>query len=663
MTEFESVQNRMLEKLGYYVAPFHGDYTTKYVSIKDGEFHFMDGNAEDSYRELDDIKGDILLRLDNDGYHVCPFVSEDGEPIKYTPKLYKYFILRGDNRYTELEYLDDMNLSDSDTFEMVETKKYIAIKYNKKWMDESKRLKEKPFLDSIIAKEKDITHLGVFAYYYEDKIVVYGIKNDDEENEEDCEEAKLIVYDKDFNVLYDREFSDTDSENFKVWEVDGESYLIFPYGSVVYKLSEDNQIRLPFEGEHYWWSAMTFKNIFILYSQHRYPVDISSYDDDYSYWDYDDENSPIKNTEGRVYDLNFKLLRKFNVLGQIVRLTDFGDTIVMEVDDSDSSSEITKYYNVKGENITHFDEEDETEYTLPDITFLSMDACVDDCLYIVRAKMYSPETIAFGNDSNRSIVNKYGVYFRSDRNTYKKIIDCKYDGIKPLALKDDENIYYIGVEGINMDNKYDLYVNHELFFQKYPFERGRLIKVVGNGYFIQFTDSDGKVGFIRNGEVVFKPQYNKAKVCVRKKLDYQDDNEELEYLYIVSDGELYGVCSPSGEMILPMEYSVIDIDEDLTIVLGRNTDDLDVDENDESVICGSLMEVGTYSKESNYIVTEKATVKDEKVILSDWSGYVWDGEFKYTKEDYDEWSPENYSHDDAMYDALGGEMDAIWNID
>ena len=33
------------------------------------------------------------------------------------------------------------------------------------------------------------------------------------------------------------------------------------------------------------------------------------------------------------------------------------------------------------------------------------------------------------------------------------------------------------------------------------------------------------------------------------------------------------------------------------------------------------------------------------------------------KEYYDEWSPENYSYEDAMYDALGGEMDAIWNID
>lgn len=33
------------------------------------------------------------------------------------------------------------------------------------------------------------------------------------------------------------------------------------------------------------------------------------------------------------------------------------------------------------------------------------------------------------------------------------------------------------------------------------------------------------------------------------------------------------------------------------------------------------------------------------------------------KDDYDPWSRENYSYEEAMYDALGGEMEAIWNID
>ena len=33
------------------------------------------------------------------------------------------------------------------------------------------------------------------------------------------------------------------------------------------------------------------------------------------------------------------------------------------------------------------------------------------------------------------------------------------------------------------------------------------------------------------------------------------------------------------------------------------------------------------------------------------------------KEEYNPWSRENYSYEEAMYDALGGEMEAIWNID
>ena len=178
MTEFEYVQNRILRELGYFVAPFYGDYTTKYVSIKDGKFHFMDGNADESCRELDSIKGDILLRLDKEGFHYCPSKSEEGEVIKYIPMQYEYYFLRENNKYIEVKYLDGMCLSFDDRFEVVETDNYIAIKYNKYKMSEQKRLEEKPFLDCIISKTKDIAHIGVFVYYYEDKIVVYG-ENDD----------------------------------------------------------------------------------------------------------------------------------------------------------------------------------------------------------------------------------------------------------------------------------------------------------------------------------------------------------------------------------------------------------------------------------------------------------------------------------------------------
>ena len=118
-------------------------------------------------------------------------------------------------------------------------------------------------------------------------------------------------------------------------------------------------------------------------------------------------------------------------------------------------------------------------------------------------------------------------------------------------------------------------------------------------------------------------------------------------------------------MILPIEYPIVDIDDNLTIVTAKRIDEMEIDENDKSILRNYYhMEIGSYSKESNSIILENATVKDDEVIISDNGDYVWDGEFKSKyKEVPNEWSSEYYSHEDAMYDALGGEMDAIWNID
>ena len=393
MTAFEYFQNKLLKKLGYDVAPFEGDYDSKFVSLEDGKFHFMDDDAEDSYRELDNIKGDILLRLDNDGYHVCRFISEEGEPVKYTPKLYKYFILRRDNRYTELEYLDDMNLSDSDTFEVVETKKYIAIKYSKKWMDEQKRLKEKPLLNSIIVKEKDIAHLGVFSYCYEDKILVYGIKSDDEENEE---EIGLIVYDRDFNALYKRTFSSADSENFEIWEFEGKPRLIFPHSGSVYDLSESKEIGL-YGNERKWWQyAKAFKNILLFYTETPFVIEPEGGGKSFK--------TPVKSTEGQVFDSNYKLLRDFKIVGEIEAIKKIDDTIVIKgLSITKDNRSISRYYNVRGANIMyHKDDSDET-CSESDMTFIDMN--MGD-LYIVQTRVNTSDVIDFGNNSGSNFHTK-----------------------------------------------------------------------------------------------------------------------------------------------------------------------------------------------------------------------------------------------------------------
>ena len=84
---------------------------------------------------------------------------------------------------------------------------------------------------------------------------------------------------------------------------------------------------------------------------------------------------------------------------------------------------------------------------------------------------------------------------------------------------------------------------------------------------------------------------------------------------------------------------------------------------------GNQMMVGHYSKETNSIIKEMAKVKDNAVQLDDEGDYVWDGKFRYTNCNEDEFhSPwvdytDKYTIEDSLYDALGGEMDAVWNID
>jgi hypothetical protein len=493
-------------------------------------------------------------------------------------------------------------------------------------MREENRLEDQPCLDTIISKKKGISHIEVFAYFFQEKIVVC-----DNHEENDCFGGDIIVYDKDLNVIYES------CGELKIWEKDSKSYLIFPNDGIVYELSEGKEIKLSGDNDCYWHNVMINKDYLVLYTEHRYPVDKSSYGDrDY-------ENSPIRNTKGCIYDLNFKLLRKFNVLGQIIGITDYCNTKVMKVDNSDYNTSVIKYYKVDGENITRYDKEDDEEFSVPDMVFSSMDGYENQNLTIFRTRMYSPDIINFGYNPH-SIVTKCGIYrgsFSSDY--YEKIIDCKYDYIKSLPLKNDDNVYYLGVVGREMDNKYDLYINHKLCLHNYPFERGHAIEVVDNGFFIKFADANGKKGFIRNGEIVFKPIYTNAKVCVHILFDSQDNNEKIEYLYIVSDGELFGICSPSGKLILPMKYSTIDMDDELSIVLVRDFNSELDDEGDESIEemldYGGIYEIGYYDEEKDVVVTERANFKDGKVLLDDEDDYVWDGRFIHLKkDDYSGWT-------------------------
>ena len=109
------------------------------------------------------------------------------------------------------------------------------------------------------------------------------------------------------------------------------------------------------------------------------------------------------------------------------------------------------------------------------------------------------------------------------------------------------------------------------------------------------------------------------KACVQhNRFDFQE-KEKMEYLFVVSDGESYGICSPLGKLILPYDYSMIDMDDDLCIVLERKDD--------------GEYEVGYYDSEKDIICHETAEMKDGVVLLDDEGDYIWAGIFRYTKED------------------------------
>lgn len=256
----------------------------------------------------------------------------------------------------------------------------------------------------------------------------------------------------------------------------------------------------------------------------------------------------------------------------------------------------------------------------------------------------------------------------------------KYQNIKTLSLEKDDNEYRVGVYGSGMSKKCDFYINDELIFKEISFRNGNSIKVLKSGYFINLRDTQGNNRIIRYGDVIFKTRYNV--VNAHAMIDYDANGIEFisdTYLIVVSrvDG-LKGVYSTNKRMlVLPFKYSTIDIDEHFNIILGEkvNIDEYDGDLKDsilKSMRKGEFMQIGNFSRKHNWVSCKGAKVYGDEVdIYDDWRiHYTWnDGFSEFEEEDEDssgvnvpsDW--DDYSHDDSLYDALGGEMDARWNID
>ncbi len=612
------VQQGILEELGYKnLAPLSVDYDSIWLYIKDGKFHTVDdGKGEHTYRRWTHLYGDILLCLNDSGYHLCEPSNGEGSKT-YNAEDGEYYFLWDNDEYTVLKYMKLMSTQYcKDEFEYIKGDNYVAIKYHEKkkygegFMSEEERWNEKPLKDTLISREKDICHIEVFTYFFKDRIVVY-------------DGDEVMVYDNKLNTLY-KSYSD-----FEIWETNLTTYLIFPNDATVLDLTDSKEIKLKSNCDKNWYFAKTFKNILICYDENHFPVQRTYYYDDDSDWDDDDyepEETPVRNTFGHVFDSSFKLLREFNVLGEISELKEIGDVVVikansMNVDDSYTDA----YYNVKGPNVTKHIEKTDEDFSVPDITFRNMPGYED--LFIVKTKVSSSDYIDFshGTDAQYNI-EKCGVYEKYGRNEekYRKIIDCKYDYILSLSLNNDSNVYYIGLTGRDDIYKYDLYINHQIFLQNIPYEKGSSIKLVGKKSFIRFENRDGNFGIIRDGKIIVEPVYKEVRVCIQYNR-FDSHEEKMEYLFVVSDGESYGICSPLGKLILPYDYSMIEVDDDLCIVLERKND--------------GEYEVGYYDSEKDIICHETAEMKDGVVLLDDDGNYVWDGGFRYLKEgDYSGWT-------------------------
>jgi len=642
-----NVQQSILENLGYKnLAPLSVDYDRIWFYIKDNKFHTVDdGNRIHTYRRWEHLYGDILLCLNGDGYHLCEPSNEKGSN-KYKVEDGEYYFLWENDEYTKLTYMLPVGYC-KDEFEYVKEESFVAIKYHEKekygdsFMNEEERLIKKPRKDTLISRKKGICHIEVFLYFYKDKIVVY-------------DDGKTIVYNNTLDVLCEKEFYYADWDRMVIWNNEHKSYLLFPPDGTVYDLTECRDIILYKDNEHWWLSAMAYKDIFVFYSAHRFRVDDNSYyDDDGNYWssDYNEEDIPIRNTIGHIFDSSFNLLREFNVIGEIEQLKEMGNTIVLIANSSSVEDHDTKaYYNVNSPNLTRHNDKSNEEFSIPDITFRDMVEYDNQNLVIVKTRVPASDFIDLTESTSSQLFReRCGVYSCTDwhKGKYKKIVECKYDYIKSLPVKDDYNVYYAGVVGLGDDNKFDFYINHQLVLQGIPFKRGHSVKLINDGTFIQITNSDGKKGILRNGKFILDPIYKDVKTFVKYEENYDPDtnctSEILKYLFAVTDDELFGICSSSGKLILPKNYSTIDMDDNFRIVLVRDFNAEVDDENDETIEdmidYGGIYETGYYDEEKDVIVTERAKFKDGEVLLDDEGYYVWDGCFRYLKEDdYSGWT-------------------------
>lgn len=616
MSPIEYIQNKLLAKHGYYnIAPLwnrFGKLCGKWCYQMNGVFHVIDGNLNEYKRGIALPSGDVLLRLCEDGYHICTASQKDKRSL-YTIKDSRFFIVYENNEYNELSYLWNNDVDDSLSFEYMDTQTYISLLFHK---DVDKgiistfddRYESEIKLDCIVSKHKDIFHKNVFTYFHEDLIVVYDGET-------------TFVYNNNFDVVYER-----DSE-LRIWEVEDKVYLLFLSDKVVYELDTDKEITLRLHDVCDWNYAWAYKNYIIFYNKKYDQIErrSSCYDDEDDWGNYKEPlEVSVRNTIGHIFTSSFNLLREFNVLGEIVELKDIGDAVIMKTTSPSTRNDVDSYYNINLPNITRHNSKTGEDFSVPDLSFRLLE-CSDNLgeLYVVKTRITSSDTIDLRTNTKKDFwSDKCGVYLKSHygKEEYEKIIDCKYDQIVALPLNNDENVYYIGINGEGKNGVFDLYINHEIYLKELPYIKGAYsLKIVNNNNFIQFKNKIGNVGVIRDGITLLQPYYKEVTIYVERNKSFtpNNDKKKLNFLFVVSDGNSYGICSPKGKLVLPIEYSFIDVDDELLVVLEHNDSD--------------TIEVGYYDEESESFKHDEAKMEDGIIHIN--NDYVWDGRFRYLNDD------------------------------
>ena len=250
----------------------------------------------------------------------------------------------------------------------------------------------------------------------------------------------------------------------------------------------------------------------------------------------------------------------------------------------------------------------------------------------------------------------------------------KYNHVTNITLKEDNIEYRVGVYGSDMSKKCDLLINDIPIYKEIPYNDGKSISVVESGFFIKLSAYGANI-VIRDGKMVFFTNSYDV-VNAHAMIDHDAHGEEFVsdiYLIVVSRNDgLKGIYSTKKwELVLPFKYSTIDIDEYFTIILGEKVnldeydDELRLDMLSTCMRKGEYMQIGNYSKEHDCVSYKRAKVYNggEVCIESFLQYYYWDDGFKIGVGDIANSNWEKYTIEDSLYDALGGEMEAIWNID